>query len=134
MERAKYKGKKEIVLTAQNPINKKAECRCSVCFFVFCENKRHIAYCPSLDLSTSGDTFNEAVGNFYEALQLYIECGVENNTLHDDLTAHGWTFKKEKITPPPFKKLMVKAEVKKLMDGDIGFEKIVAPTRMPTFV
>lgn len=134
MEKTKYRREKMDVLTAQNPTDKKEEYHCSVCFFVFCEDKRHIAYCPSLDLSTSGDTFNEAVSNFYEVLQLYMECGAENNTLYDDLIAHGWTIKKKGLTPPSFKSLMVKAEVKKLMDSDISFERIVSPTRIPTLV
>ena len=59
------------------------EYRFSLEFFVFQENGVQIAYCPSLDISTSGKTFNEAVGNFYEMFQLYIECCVENNTLHE---------------------------------------------------
>lgn len=62
----------------------------SVQFYVFKENENYIAYCPSLDLSTSGDTFNNAVSNSYEMLQLYIECCHENGTLSDDLKAHRW--------------------------------------------
>ena len=107
------------------------EYRFSLEFFVFQENGLQIAYCPSLDISTSGATFNEAIGNFYEMFQLYIECCVENNTLHDDLIAHGWKLQKKQMQPPTFAVLMKKPEMKKLMGGNIGFEKVVAPARIP---
>ena len=107
------------------------EYRFSLEFFVFQENGLQIAYCPSLDISTSGATFNEAISNFYEMFQLYIECCVENNTLHDDLIAHGWKLQKKQMRPPTFAVLMKKPEMKKLMGGNIGFEKVVAPARIP---
>ena len=110
------------------------EYRFSLEFFVFQENGLQIAYCPSLDISTSGKTFNEAVGNFYEMFQLYIECCVENNTLHDDLLAHGWRLQKQQMLPPTFAVLMRKPEMKKLMRGNIGYEKVVAPARIPMVV
>ena len=111
-----------------------SEYRFSLEFFVFQENGLQIAYCPSLDISTSGTTFNEAVGNFYEMFQLYIECCVENNTLHDDLLAHGWKVQKKQMLPPTFAVLMRKPEMQKLMKGNIGYEKVVAPARIPMVV
>ena len=95
--------------------NQESEYRFFLEIFVFQENGVQIAYCPSLDISTSGTTFNEAVGNFYEMFQLYIECCVENNTLHDDLVAHGWKLQKKQMQPPTFSVLMRKPEMKKLM-------------------
>lgn len=65
------------------------EYRFKIEFLVFQEDGTYIAYCPALDISSSGESFNEAVGNFYEMFQLHIECCIENNTLHDDLLAHG---------------------------------------------
>ena len=103
-------------------------------FFIFQEDGLYISYCPSLDLSSSGETFNEAISNFYEMLQLYIECCIDSGTLHDDLVAHGWRLEREDIRPPKFAILMRKPEMKRLMEGGIGFEKIVAPARIPAFV
>ena len=89
--KAMKKGTNNSITVFSNPDNElQKDYRFSLEFFVFQENGLQIAYCPSLDISTSGTTFNEAVGNFYEMFQLYIECCVENNTLHDDLLAHGW--------------------------------------------
>lgn len=100
-------------------------------FYIFQEEGRYIAYCPSLDLSTSGDSFNDAVGNFYECFQLHVECCVECGTLYDDLIAHGWKLRKKSIMPPTFSALMKKPEMKKLMDSSLSFERIVTPARLP---
>lgn len=129
------KGAKNRITVATDTNNgQQSEYRFSLEFFVFQENGLQIAYCPSLDISTSGATFNEAVGNFYEMFQLYIECCVENNTLHDDLLAHGWKVQKKQMLPPTFSVLMRKPEMKKLMKGNIGYEKVVAPARIPMAV
>ncbi len=115
------KGAKNRITVGSDTNNgQQSEYRFSLEFFVFQENGLQIAYCPSLDISTSGATFNEAVGNFYEMFQLYIECCVENNTLHDDLLAHGWKVQKKQMLPPTFSVLMRKPEMKKLMKGRIA--------------
>lgn len=129
------KGTNNRIMVLSDPSNNQQnEYRFSLEFFVFQENGVQIAYCPSLDISTSGTSFNEAVSNFYEMFQLYIECCVENNTLHDDLIAHGWKLQKKQMQPPTFAVLMKKPEMKKLMGGNIGYEKVVAPARMPMVV
>jgi hypothetical protein len=133
--KAMKKGDNNSIMVFSNPDNGlQKDYRFSLEFFVFEENGRQIAYCPSLDISTSGATFNEAVSSFYEMLQLYIECCVENNTLHDDLIAHGWKLHKKQMQPPTFAVLMKKPEMKKLVGGKIGYEKVVAPARIPMVV
>lgn len=79
------------------------------------------------------DTYNEAVGNFYECFQMHIECCVEYGTLYDDLIAHGWKMREKSITPPTFATLMKKPEMKKLMDSSLSFERVVTPARLPAF-
>lgn len=133
MDSSKDIKKQQAIVTTQNPNNIKEEYKVAVSFFVFAEKNKHIAYCPSLDLSTSGDSFNDTVSNFYEALQLHIECCAMCNTLQDDLLAHGWTLKEKKITPPSFESLMKKKEMQNLMESDIDFERIVVPTKIPAF-
>lgn len=123
--------KQQAVVTAHNPKNLNEEYRVGVSFFIFTKEGKHIAYCPSLDLSTSGDTFNDTIGNFYETLQLHIECCAMCNTLHEDLVAHGWSLDKKRITPPSFEDLMKKEEMKSLMDSDADFERLVVPARIP---
>lgn len=59
-------------------------------YYVFQDEGRYIAYCPALDITTSGVDFNDAVAQFYENFQLYVECCLEEGTLIDDLKAHGW--------------------------------------------
>lgn len=81
---------KKMILRTSAKDNASMEYRFQLVFYVFQEDGVYIAYCPSLDISTSGKDFNGAVGNFYECFQLHVECCVESGTLHDDLSAHGW--------------------------------------------
>lgn len=99
-------------------------------FYVFTEAGQYIAYCPSLDLSTSGPTFNEAISAFYECFQLYIETCVDSGTLIDDLKAHGWKTSRYELMAPTFSKLLKKPELKHIVNSGIGFEKIVAPAQI----
>lgn len=121
----------KLILNAEAKDNKATEYRFRLEFYVFQEDGAYIAYCPSLDISTSGDTFNEAVGNFYERFQLHVECCVDHGTLYDDLLAHGWKLRKKSILPPTFSALMKKPEMKRLMDSSLSFERDVTPARFP---
>ena len=108
------------------------EYRFEIEFYIFRqEDGVYIAYCPALDISTSAATYNDAISSFYEMFQLHIECCVESGTLNEDLLSHGWKVTKKSITPPSFRALMKKPEMKKLMESHVGFERIVAPARIP---
>lgn len=102
-------------------------------FYVFQEHGTYVSYCPSLDFSSSGRDFNEAVENFHKCFQLHIDCCIEAGTLHDDLLVHGWKFTKKSIVPPSFPALMKGTEMKKLMNSDLGFERVVTSVRLPLF-
>ena len=129
MERVSTQGilRREVSHSGDMPTSYRA----SIEFFVFVENGVYIAYCPSLDLSTSAETYNEAISSFYEMFQLHLQWCWDHDTLLEDLTSHGWQVKKQTLVPPKISMLMRKPEMKKLMDGQIGFEKIVSPVRIP---
>jgi predicted RNase H-like HicB family nuclease len=79
--------------------NKVFELQLSV--LVFQEDKYFVAYCPSLNLSSYGNSIKDAKEAFDEAMQEYIEYGQENNTLHEDLIKNGWkVFENTKMQPP----------------------------------
>ena len=78
--------KKRVRLKANVTDECNREYRFSIEFFVFQQDGAYIAYCPSMDISTSGKTFNEAVGNFHEMFQLHIECCIDNESLIQDTT------------------------------------------------
>ena len=120
-----------VKLTAEASDNFGKEYRFSIEFVIFRENDLFIAYCPSLDLSSSGESFNDAISNFYEMFQLYIESCVENKTLFADLAAHGWKMQKKTILPPKFSSLAKKPEMKRILNGTTGFEKVVVAARVP---
>jgi predicted RNase H-like HicB family nuclease len=96
-----------------------------VAFYVFINDGNYIAYCPSFDIATTDTTYDKVKAGFYEMLQLHIETCVECNTLKEDLLAHGWSVSDDTLLPPAFMTLMEKPDMKRLMQGGIGFEKIV---------
>ena len=74
--------------------------RITIQYYVYEQDGRYIAYCPALDMTSTGDDLNDVITQFYEHFQLYIECCIEDNTLLDDLKAHGWKLNGVTITPP----------------------------------
>ena len=57
---------------------------------VFKEDDAFVAYTPALDLSTCGDTYEEAQRNFHEAVTLFFAECVSRGTLEDALASLGW--------------------------------------------
>ena len=110
--------------------NNSGEYRVAIEYYIFREGENIIAYCPSLDISTSGKDYSDAVKNFYERFQIYIETSLEMGTLWDDLKDHGWKVTEKKLTPPPFSRLVRKPEVSRLLGGHINYEKVSAPMRI----
>lgn len=64
------------------------------------QGKRYVVYSPALDLSTSGKTLREAQKHFYEAVDLFLEELIENDTFEDVLKDLGWKKIKTKWQPP----------------------------------
>jgi len=56
----------------------------------FKEGDIFIAFTPSLDLSTCGETFEEAKKNFMEAVTLFFEECIKQGTLGKVLASYGW--------------------------------------------
>jgi len=54
------------------------------------EGKMYITYSPVLDLSTCGETLDEAMQNFREALGLFFEECAKRHTLEQVLESYGW--------------------------------------------
>lgn len=71
----------------------------------FREDDAFIAHCPVLDLSTCGETYDEALSNFNDALELFLEECNERGTLPQVLEASGWKLtgrlKKRIVAHPP---------------------------------
>ncbi len=50
---------------------------------VWKEEKGYVSKCPELGVTSCGDTFEEAVNNLKEAVELYIENARELNLMED---------------------------------------------------
>lgn len=59
-----------------------------------------VAYSPSLDLSTQGESIDEAKKMFKEAAEMFIEDLIERNTLDAYLSQQGWKKLDGKFLPP----------------------------------
>jgi len=64
------------------------------------EGKKYIAYTPALDLSTSGNTFDQAKKRFEEIVNIFFEEITKENTIEDVLTDLGWKKVHAKWSPP----------------------------------
>lgn len=64
------------------------------------EGKKFIAYTPALDLSTSGDTFEQAKKRFGEAVSIFFEETLKCGTLDRALGELGWRKIGAQWTPP----------------------------------
>jgi len=64
------------------------------------EGESFIAHSPALDLSTVGDTFDEAKRRFEEAVQLFFEEIIKKGTVEQALTELGWQKQNKEYIPP----------------------------------
>lgn len=78
----------------------KAKYRFSLPVVMFREGKNYIAYTPSLDLSTSGKSYEQAKKRFEEVVEIFFEEVQERGTLEKVLTELGWEKVKREWTPP----------------------------------
>ena len=66
------------------------------------EDKGYSVICPELNVASQGETFEEAISNIKEAVELYIETAEELGTLDDVLEQLGLTkedLKKKSLIP-----------------------------------
>lgn len=64
------------------------------------EGKKFVAYSPALDLSTCGDTFEQAKRRFGEIIDIFFEEIIKKGQLEDVLRNLGWAKKESKWSPP----------------------------------
>ena len=64
------------------------------------EGESFIAHSPALDLSTAGDSFDEAKKRFEEAVGIFFEEITKNGTVDRALTELGWQKKDKEYIPP----------------------------------
>ncbi len=64
------------------------------------EGEKYIAYTPALDLSTSGDSYEEVKRRFGEIVNIFIEELIKKGTLEQVLFDLGWKKIQAKWNPP----------------------------------
>ncbi|MFQ5741260.1 MAG: type II toxin-antitoxin system HicB family antitoxin [Acidobacteriota bacterium] len=69
---------------------------------LFREGKLYVAYVPELDLSTCGESPEEARDNIRDAVEGSLETSEELGTLEEILEEAGFQLKKDTWQPPEF--------------------------------
>lgn len=64
------------------------------------EGKQFVAYTPALDLSTSGNTFEQAKKRFSEIVGIFFEECLNMGTLESVLSDLGWNKQNSEWNPP----------------------------------
>jgi predicted RNase H-like HicB family nuclease len=64
------------------------------------EDGAFIAYSPAIDVSTVGESFEEAQNRFKEMAEIFFEELIEKGTLEKALTELGWRRKNKNLKPP----------------------------------
>jgi len=64
------------------------------------EGKKFIAYAPALDLSTSGNNYEEVKNRFNEIVHIFFEEIFKRGTLEDVLIDLGWKRLRKGWNPP----------------------------------
>lgn len=64
------------------------------------EGKKYVAYTPSLDLSTSGRSYEEVKRRFNEIVNIFFEELIKKGTLNEVLQDLGWKRAQTKWSPP----------------------------------
>jgi hypothetical protein len=81
----------------------------SLGMYLFKEEMSYILYCPALDLSSYGDTEEQAKKSFADVFEMTVKYMLNENTLKEDLINHGWqinSLKQKKIKAPSFDTLL----------------------------
>ena len=64
------------------------------------EGKKYVAYTPALDLSTSGNSFDQAKRRFEEAVNIFFEELLKKGTTEEVFQELGWQKIHAKWSPP----------------------------------
>ena len=105
--------------------------------YKFREDNAYIMYCPALDLSTSGNSEEEAEKSFTETFQIYINYCLQKRTLVEDLKKNGWdvrSIKQRKMKAPDTKKLLRINETLREIVYNRNYEKTSRSVEIPQFI
>lgn len=107
---------------------KMEQIKLSVAVFLTKEGESYVAYCPALELSSYGDTIDDAKEGFEDALNIFVEETHKKGTLEKMLLHLGWTLRQKPIPiydPPPLQSTktpfgrVFQSEVKSYYDTQI---------------
>lgn len=103
-------------------------------YYIYRSDGRYIAFCPALDITSSGSDFNEAITQFYECFQLYMETCLEMGTLIEDLKKHNWRSEGGRLKQPSFELLLTNEDFRDLMESTVEYDRLKARVKFNLMV
>ncbi len=97
-------GKNTIKISGKNVI-------ASIELVIYEEDGFHIAFAPAIDLSSYGNSLDNALEEFKVAISVYFDYTLKKSTLEKDLLALGWKIEKRRsrrFIPPTLDELKKK--------------------------
>ena len=79
---------------------KKAKLQFNLPVSILKEGKKYVAYTPALDLSTSGDNYEQVKKRFEEIVNIFFEEIIKKGTIENVLTDLGWKKVQTNWKPP----------------------------------
>lgn len=101
------KSMKKQRFTAQIVLDNGDALRASLEVVFFREHPYTIAYCPALDLSAAAVNQKAAKEEFAQIFSEYITDCMQNDTLRDDLLAHGWQLHNNAYQAPSMTQMLI---------------------------
>lgn len=68
---------------------------------IFQQDEFYVSFCPSLNLSSYGQSIQDAKDGFDEVMEAFIEDSTTNKTLFSELEKHGWSLLNHHHAEPP---------------------------------
>lgn len=130
---------KKLLFTASVQSNDKVVMRANLDIFFFREGNNTIAYCPALDLSAAGNNIAQSKSEFAQVFAEYADDCIENNTLKEDLLAHGWVLQGNEYQSPSVTQMLIgNSTLREIIDTKNYQKRVVSfPTecnvQTPTF-
>jgi addiction module HigA family antidote len=98
--------------------------------YVYEENDKTYAYCPSLDVMATGRDFNGAFMGIYKELGRFLDECVDDDDMIAKLKQRGWTVKHRTIHPPAHTLQERMPQVSRLLKNQMAYSVAYAPVSM----
>lgn len=108
---------------------------CKLPLYIFLDDESYCVFCPPLDLIGYGEDEFEARKSFELNLEIFIDSGINENTIEEELISMGWRIEKEMrvIDPPSMNHILENNNDFIEMFKNYEYKKIFTQVVIPNF-